>query len=183
MMNRRKKGAIEMSMQTIIVVVIGITLLTLGLNFVYTTFKDIEKTQRGVTEQTESQLKELFGDVEDPLTLMQQSLTMKKSDSADVNLMLKNIGEQEYEFYYEIEVAEPLPAGISKSDVESWIFCSYCKPEWKTKIRPGDTIPDIVSIDPKGATPGRYRLEFVLHCTGGPDCIDGYQRALMMRLS
>ena len=41
MLIKQKRGAIELSITTIVVVVIGITLLTLGLRWITTTMDDI----------------------------------------------------------------------------------------------------------------------------------------------
>lgn len=177
----KRKGAVELSMQTIIVVVIGVTLLILGLRFVTTTFFSIEEQQKTISASTAEQLRQLFGEVEDPLTLMQTTVNMGMDESVDINLMVKNVGTADYDFWYDINVAG-VPGGVSKTDVEDWIGCSYCKEEWKEPIRPGRTIPDILSIDPRDAVPGRYRIELVMHCTGN-DCEDGYKLPLTMRLT
>ncbi|MBU4241939.1 MAG: hypothetical protein KKF52_01780, partial [Nanoarchaeota archaeon] len=76
-----KKGAIEMSMQTIIIVVIGVTLLTLGLRFVYTTFTGITEQQEGITELTNTQINELFGQSGELIYLTKDNVGVQQGDT------------------------------------------------------------------------------------------------------
>ena len=52
----QKKGAIELSMTTIIVIILGITLLSLGLIWVKGTFGDITRLSRSAFEQADGDI-------------------------------------------------------------------------------------------------------------------------------
>ena len=54
---KNKRGAMELSMTTIIVVIIGITLLTLGIRWVYNIFGDIEKQRGQMTSAMEAEIR------------------------------------------------------------------------------------------------------------------------------
>ena len=57
-----KKGALELSINTIVIVVIGITILSLGLIFVKNMFGSLEKTQKGVFEGAEKEIGKIGGE-------------------------------------------------------------------------------------------------------------------------
>ena len=54
----KKKGAIELSMTTIIVVVIGITMLTLGLAWIKDTFSNIDELGQGAFDAADALLQD-----------------------------------------------------------------------------------------------------------------------------
>ncbi len=58
---KSKKGAIEMSMNTIIIIVLGVTLLILGLVFVNTIFRDTEKLAREAFATAEKEMQVRMG--------------------------------------------------------------------------------------------------------------------------
>lgn len=61
-----KKGALELSINTIIIIVIGVTLLTLGLLFVRGMFSKIDK----ISENTFNKANDLLGGLEDVKSLL-----------------------------------------------------------------------------------------------------------------
>lgn len=155
--SKSKKGAIEMSMQTIIVVVIGITLLTLGLRFVYQTFGDISGQQKAVNEATQKQLRELFGESDDPVALISNSVSIKQGETEDFVIGFNNIGNSQGNFAYKINF---IPSGNSQ------------KPDWMPSgedlgpLDVGDDTSVILPIEvPEDAVPGSYRFNIELDCT------------------
>ncbi len=155
----RRRGAIEMSMQTIIVVVIGITLLTLGLRFVYQTFSDVGSQQKAVNEATQKQLRELFGESDDPVALVSNSVTIKQGASEDFAIGFKNIGSAKGDFSYKIKL-ESGPGDLNSVD---WM------PEEELELDSldvGDDYPELLAIDvPGDAVPGSYRFKIELICS------------------
>lgn len=152
----KKKGAIEMSMQTIIVVVIGITLLTLGLQFVYKTFSDVGSQQKAVDEATKKQLRELFGESDDPVALVSNSISIAQGDSEDFAVGFKNIGTTSGEFSYKIiletgpvKAVDWMPEGGNLGTLEV-----------------GGDADELLSLDvPSDAVPGSYRFKLELTCS------------------
>src|SRR3990167_4628958 len=58
-MNSRKKGALELSMNTIVIVVIGVTLLVLGLGFVTGIFGNLESLTQNVFVEAENSINQI----------------------------------------------------------------------------------------------------------------------------
>ncbi len=169
-----KKGAIEMSMQTIIVVVIGITLLTLGLRFVYTTFSGITQQQKSVDEATKKQLRELFGESEDPVALVTNSISIKQGESEDFAIGFRNIGTTQGDFKYKIDL-ESAPTGITKVD---WMLDGGDL----GSLGVGDNSEELLSLDiPSDAVPGSYRFKIQLQCTAD-GCGDGKRFPFTVRV-
>jgi len=168
-----KKGAIEMSMQTIIVVVIGITLLTLGLRFVYTTFAGITQQQKSVDEATKKQLRELFGESEDPVALVSNSIVIKQGESEDFPIGFRNVGTTEGDFSYKI-VAE-----AGNPEKANWV----AEGGDLGKLDVGGDIDELLSLDvPSDAVPGSYRFKIQLQCTAD-GCGDGKRFPFIIRVS
>lgn len=155
----KKKGAIEMSMQTIIVVVIGITLLTLGLQFVYKTFADVGSQQKAVNEATQKQLRELFGESDDPVALISNSITIKQGASEDFAVGFKNIGTTGGDFSYKV-ILDSAPNNLKSVD---WMSSQ------SNDLGPlgvGDDYPELLALDvPNDAIPGTYRFKIELTCS------------------
>lgn len=82
---KNKKGAIELSMTTIIVIVIGVTLLILGLAFVRNTFGNISKISKDTFAKASSMLVDLEN-INQLLTITPSliELESKKDDVAKV---------------------------------------------------------------------------------------------------
>ncbi len=90
-----KKGAIELSMTTIIVIVIGVTLLILGLVFVrgiFTGLKDISDSTLG---KAKSLLGEGLEDVSKFLTLSPESISVEQGKDDATKVIIFNEGENE----------------------------------------------------------------------------------------
>lgn len=174
-----KKAAIEMSMQTIIVVVIGITLLTLGLRFVYTTFTDIGQQQRSVTEATEKQIRDLFGKSDQPLVLLSHIITVEQGRSVDMGVGIKNIGTQPGEFSYDLKMTAP-EGTVTDEVALGWV-------SWTKDIGPlpvGGEFFDLITISvPGNAPPGSYRIRANLDCTPEETCGDGTSAIFVLRVT
>lgn len=91
---KSKKGAIEMSMNTIIIIVIGVTLLILGLTFVRGIFGKVTTLSEGAFEQAEGKISD-FSQITKPLTVTPERITLKKSSSKIVTIVLANLKDKE----------------------------------------------------------------------------------------
>ncbi|MBI2110047.1 hypothetical protein HYT58_02665, partial [Candidatus Woesearchaeota archaeon] len=94
----KKRGAIELSMNTIIIVVIGIVLLTLGLRWVYSIFGGLEEQRRSIMESTSSEIEKLFGESQEALKLQSTSITVTQGKSSDVVLIIRNMLPESHRF-------------------------------------------------------------------------------------
>jgi len=173
----KKRGAIELSMNTIIIVVIGITLLTLGLKFVYDTFQGISEKQAKVESLTDKQLAEMFTSSEDAITLPREVVKIKQGSSEYIDVVLRNIGGREATIKYSVEV-DAMPEGVTEDDVLGWITYS----EKGRKLASGRGFKDKMLVDlPRSAPLGNYRLVLTLEC-GSAECGDGETAILGLKV-
>ncbi|MFH1592489.1 MAG: hypothetical protein ABIB47_03940 [Candidatus Woesearchaeota archaeon] len=87
-----KRGAVELSITTIVVVVIGITLLTLGLIWVNNIFDRLSGTTGGAFEKADAQIENILGagSDESPYRLVPGTVTLKPGDSTRVVAVFSN---------------------------------------------------------------------------------------------
>src|SRR3989344_3453383 len=86
-----KMGAIELSITTIVVVVIGITLLTLGLVWVSGIFDKLRGTTEGAFEKVDTQIEEILGQGSGKaISVTPSSISLEKGSTAKVRVILEN---------------------------------------------------------------------------------------------
>ena len=90
-----KKGAIELSMTTIIVIVIGVTLLILGLVFVRGVFGGLKDISDSTLGKAKSLLGEGLEDVNKFLTLSPESIVIAQGKDDAVKVIIFNQDEKE----------------------------------------------------------------------------------------
>ena len=155
----KKRGAIELSMTTIIIVVIGVTMLTLGLRWIGGLFSDIEKQRQQIIEATEQQIREQFGESSDPINLLTKAISVKQGSFTDLGVGIKNTYSETHKFQYTVDLIEP-PSGVTTQQL-IWI-------KWDKTVltlSSGELYSDIVSIDPPKKIPiGAYRFKINLKC-------------------
>ena len=167
MIGMEKRGALELSINTIVVIVIGVTLLTLGLTYVYNTFKDIEGQRKSINEALTSQIRETFGKSDDPLNLLTTSIAVKQKEYDDLGIGIRNTVEdgKVHTFSYNV-IFESVPPGINEDDALKFI-------DWTIttfKLKSGELFADNIGIDPSSNIPlGNYRARVILTCS---DCVE-----------
>lgn len=163
-----KKGAIEMSMNTIIIVVIGITLLTLGLKFVYDIFADIGDTTGSLGELSDTEINKIFGQSTDAISLTSSSTTIEQGETKYASVRIRNLASTSTKLTYTVDVQDH-PAEIEKSKVETWLG----KP-LESEQKSGKGFLDELKIAvPASAAPlGDYKLVFQVKCSA-EGCGDG----------
>ncbi|MDO8628839.1 MAG: hypothetical protein Q7R56_03720 [Nanoarchaeota archaeon] len=159
----QKRGALDLSMNTIVIIVIGITLLTLGLKWVYGVFGDIEKSRGQISSAMDEQIRELFGQSNDPINLLTSSKSIKQGENFDLGIGLKNTLSEKHVFSYTITI-EQTPPNVNKNSVKSWITSGEGLP---ITLDSGELYSDVISFDipTKGAPLGTYRAIINLRCT------------------
>ena len=159
----RKPGALDLSMNTIVVIVIGITLLTLGLKWVYGIFGDIEKSRGQISSAMDEQIRELFGQSNDPINLLTTSKTVKQGENFDLGVGIKNTLPERHPFTYTITI-DQTPPSANKNVVKGW-FTSGEGTSYD--LASGEVQPELISLDvPKQNAPlGTYRALITLRCT------------------
>ncbi len=158
-LRKNKRGAIELSITTIVVVVIGITILTLGLKWVFNIFGGLEQSRQKLSEATEQRIRETFGDSSQPINLLTSSAEIAQNQYYDLAIGLKNTYGEQHSFKYIIEPTD-IPAQLQASQVSSWL-------RWDKStlsLKSGELYTDTISIDPKDAPLGVYKLKVTLTC-------------------
>lgn len=90
-----KKGAVELSMTTIIVIVIGVALLSLGLVWIRGTFKKVTGLTEGAFERGEAEIGEIFGESDDPVALIPRNTEVAQGGTGEVDVLINNFGEED----------------------------------------------------------------------------------------
>lgn len=88
-----RRGAVELSITTIVVVVIGVTLLVLGLTFVYNIFSDIGEQQKKLGEFTNEQIRDIFEQSDQFLNLPTSEFSAKMGETFNLDIVVKNQAE------------------------------------------------------------------------------------------
>jgi len=114
----QKKGAIEFSMTTIMVVIIGVAVLALGLTWIRGTFKQVGELTESSLENAETILGEVAftGKISAPATINLD----KGGDAKKFRVLVKNTGEELETFtmsYIDVGCVETTGTG-SKVDVK-----------------------------------------------------------------
>ncbi|MBI4158819.1 hypothetical protein HY500_01010 [Candidatus Woesearchaeota archaeon] len=93
-MIQQKKGALELSMNTIVIVVIGVTLLVLGLAFVSGIFEKLNILGDESFDEARQRLDQLGGNYENFITLAPANTNIEKGDtkSKGVKVVISNLG-------------------------------------------------------------------------------------------
>jgi len=112
-MHNKKRGAIELSMTTIIVIVIGITLLSLGLVWIKNSFTSIEDLTRKAFENA----KEGIGRInhEGEINVIPAEFTVEKGKYSTVSLYIANIGDEPISFKVKMIAPEGIDGGIAQT--------------------------------------------------------------------
>jgi len=95
-MIKGKKGALELSINTIIIIVIGVTLLTLGLVFVQNIFTQTSDLSAKAFEDANRALAALGDNVNEILTVYPETVRIEAGDVSGFSALIKNIDENSY---------------------------------------------------------------------------------------
>ena len=88
-----KKGALELSMNTIIIIVIGVVLLSLGLIFVRGIFSQVEGLSKSAFETADAEIS-IISNINQPLTLIPSELEIERNSAEVVDVIVANLEEQ-----------------------------------------------------------------------------------------
>ena len=158
-----KKGAIELSMNTIIIVVIGITILTLGLRWIYGIFDDLTGTTGKVKMYSEEQITQLFGGSDKAVNILVTIVSVQQGKEYNLRVMMRNILPASHAFKYTVALEE----GTAPVNSVRW----YKK---DIKLNSGEGFEDIITFNTKGYALGTYRFRVNLMCN---DCTPAEQES------
>jgi len=117
-----KKGALELSINAIVIVILAMTLLGLGLGFVRNMFTDISKTTTGVQDQVREQILEDLRTGDKKLSFPSQTVKIEGGNEDVIAIGVKNTEARDLNFQIELLVREDTDDGPEfvpvKSDTE-----------------------------------------------------------------
>jgi|SRR3990167_2806949 len=122
-----KRGAIELSVGTIVIIVLAMSMLILGLVLVKNIFSGSTENIDTINDAVKDQISKAFNrdDVKVVVNLANKIAKIKQGESWGVAFGVKNLVGKESSFEYKV-VASDLDivskCGISKVDAESWII-------------------------------------------------------------
>lgn len=142
--NWNKKAAMEMSVGTIVTIVLGVTLLVGGIFFV----QKILTSAKGVVDLTDEQLRneinQLFSE-ENKISIYPGTklIEIKQDDTDGVGIGIRNLLTGETgttTFSYEVVASDVSDCGVSEETAENWIVTG--QKEDDIPIASGDFITD-----------------------------------------
>jgi len=157
---REKRGALELSMNTIVIIVIGVTLLTLGLRWIYGLFGGLQERTGEIDEQLKKQISNLFEGGDESLIIRPNSVTIQQGKNKDLAFAIRNAisDGKEHDFSYTIELTNT--EGKNTEEVMAWITSSQGQ---EINVASGQLHYELVPVDiPKSAPIGTYRFEVTL---------------------
>lgn len=158
-----KKGAIELSMNTIIIVVIGITILTLGLRWIYNIFGGLQEQSDKIKTLSEEQITALFGASDKAINIPASIISVQQGKEYNLKVMMRNVLQAPHTFKYALVLEE----GTAPANSVRW----YKK---DIKLNSGQGFEDIVTFSTKGYALGTYRFRVNLVCN---DCTPAEQES------
>jgi len=168
MLVKEKRGAVELSITTIVIVVIGITLLTLGLKWITTTMGNISSQTDKLNKITEDQIVSIFQETEKAISTVQKEYSVKKGETlTTLEIYLRNniFPGATHTFKYDFLILSQ-PPSVQASEVKSrlsWVQAPI-------EIISGEAYSDSVLFDTNGLPLGIYKLEAQLICLDDTAC-------------
>lgn len=101
--SQARRGAIEFSITTIIVVVLGVVIIGLGLGFVSGLFSDLGGITKGINENVQGKIDDLGGGVTFSLP---QKISVKEGESTVVYAKIGNDGTYGGEVTFNVQIAQ-----------------------------------------------------------------------------
>ncbi len=125
---RGKIGAIEMSIGTIVIIVLAMSMLILGMILIKNIFSGASNNVLQMNEKVKGEINKLF--VEDKRTVVylpNQIAKIKQNEDWGIAFGVKNLEKgtaKAGRFHYDVTVSDPdvrTKCGIGERDIESWI--------------------------------------------------------------
>ncbi|MEI6058584.1 MAG: hypothetical protein WCP89_02325 [archaeon] len=148
LMRKRKKGAIEMSIGTIVVIVLAMAMLVFGIMLINNIRQGAISNVNQMNDKVKDQINKLF--VEDKKTVVylpNQIAEIKQNEDWGIAFGIKNLAKgtaQASTFDYSVVVSDPnvqTNCGVSETEIRKWIKTGQAD---KITIAPGETYFGIV---------------------------------------
>lgn len=153
-----KRGAIEMSMTTVVVIVLAMTMLILGLTLVRTIFSGAQYNVKSINDKVRGEINKLFVDEEQrsAIYLPSNTATVKQGESFGLAFAIRNVGA-EGAFTY---ATKKVSTNCVRDDPMKWFDLP---PATSTAVRIGDGGVDspMLSLKPS-STSELCKTEFII---------------------
>ncbi|UCD21063.1 MAG: hypothetical protein JSW08_00755 [archaeon] len=165
-----KKAAFEMSVSTMVIIVIAVVLLVLGLVFVRQIFGGATENVLSMNEKVKAEINKLFSEDNQgtALYLSDRLAEIKQGEAFGVAFAIRNIGSRQSDYGYTVKVSDSRimeKCGISASDAEYWIVAG--ESERNIPLGPGDTYYTVIRFEPDLDAP-LCLVRFRVDVTKGP---------------
>ncbi len=161
-MRRRinKKGSIELSMQTIVIVVIAVILLSGGIAWVSKLFKGLDDITKDMNKVIGDQINKIFDmDAEAELAIYAPAYEIKQGIGSQFGIGIRNIDSETHAYNVEIKFVSSANAKHTAANVHKWLL--YDTEE--IQLSSGKMEKKLVAINiPKSAPLGMVMLKVVL---------------------
>ena len=118
---RSKKGALELSINAIVVLILAITMLSLGLAFMKGLFKKTTGQLEKVGEDIKNQMIEQLRASSAKLTLNQEDITIRRGEKQDIYFAVKNILPAEQDFSIATECPDKIGSETLEAEIEVFL--------------------------------------------------------------
>ncbi|MFH1358596.1 MAG: hypothetical protein ABIH37_01780 [archaeon] len=118
-----EKAALELSIGTIVVIVIAVIMIILGMVLVTTIFKGSKYNVENMNKNVQNEIAGLFDDDKKSFVYLDQDRTAQINPGEDFGLGIgiQNL-EDSQEFKYEVEIVEVYGCEVTKKQAENWII-------------------------------------------------------------
>ncbi|MCH7850286.1 MAG: hypothetical protein IH845_01435 [Nanoarchaeota archaeon] len=158
-----KRGAMEMSIGTIVVIVLSMSMLIFGMILLKNIFTGAGDVVDMTNEQIKSQVGKLFGEDKKLVVFPDtRRIEVKQGDISGFGIGIKNLlqGASEDKFSYEVVVSDPdvkVKCGVSESEILGWITIG--RAESNIALGPGEfTSGRVLLRIPEGSSLCDFRL-------------------------
>jgi len=164
-----KKGAMEMTVGTMVTIVLLIAVLALGVVLVKNIFSGATGVVDMTNEQLENEISKLFGeDKELVIYPSSQKVTIKQGDSDGFGIGIKNLlkgvsGTKT--FSYDVVVADVGNCGVEESEIENWIIVGKSESSIPIPVN-GNSVQKVILEVPKGSPLCTFKLRVNVNAEG-----------------
>lgn len=143
---KNKHAAMEMSVGTIVTIVLLMSVLVLGIFLVQRIFTTSTSAIDQIDSQVENEINKLFASEGKKLVIYPSSreITIKKGDNAGFGFSIRNIEQEEATFSYKVSAGEVACSGITKNEADG--FISLGKSRDNIMIPSGDSLENPILV-------------------------------------
>jgi len=145
---KNKHAAFEMSVGTIVTIVLSVTLLVLGIFFVQQVFSSAKGVAELTDQQMRNEINKLFSS-EDEVVIYPSTrkVEIKQAQGDDVGFGIKNLDSREDSYSYSIKATpgNNCPDSLSNEEIMNWIILGNAEQE--IEIESGGFITRRISFE------------------------------------